>query len=43
MQRVAEDLESIADWCCANHLPINPDKSTEACALWNTATCLKAT
>ena len=27
MQRVAEDLESIAVWCCANHLLINPDKT----------------
>lgn len=27
MQQVAEDLESIAGWCCANHLLINPDKT----------------
>ena len=27
LQRVAEDLESIAGWCCANHLLINPDKT----------------
>ena len=27
MQRAAEDLESIAGWCCANHLLINPDKT----------------
>ena len=27
MQRVAEDLESIAGWCCANRLLINPDKT----------------
>ena len=27
MQRVAEDLESIASWCCANHLLLNPDKT----------------
>ena len=27
MQRVAEVLESIAGWCCANHLLINPDKT----------------
>ena len=27
MQRVAEDLESIAGWCCANHLLIDPDKT----------------
>ena len=27
MQRVAKDLESIAGWCCANHLLINPDKT----------------
>ena len=26
-QQVAEDLESIAGWCCANHLLINPDKT----------------
>ena len=26
-QQVAEDLESIAGWCCANHLLINPDKA----------------
>ena len=27
MQQVSEDLESIAGWCCANHLLINPDKT----------------
>ena len=27
MQQVSEDLENIASWCCANHLPINPDKT----------------
>ena len=27
MQQVSEDLESIASWCCANHLLINPDKT----------------
>ena len=27
LQQVAEDLGSIAGWCCANHLLINPDKT----------------
>ena len=27
MQEVSEDLDSIAGWCCANHLLINPDKT----------------
>ena len=27
MQQVSVDLESIAGWCCANHLLINPDKT----------------
>ena len=27
MQQVVEDLESIAGWCCANDLLINPDKT----------------
>ena len=27
MQQVSEDLDSIAGWCCANHLLINPDKT----------------
>ena len=27
LQQVSEDLKSIASWCCANHLLINPDKT----------------
>ena len=27
VQQVAKDLESIAGWCCAYHLHINPDKT----------------
>ena len=27
LQQVSEDLKSIAGWCCANHLLINPDKT----------------
>ena len=24
---VAEDLRRVAEWCCANHLLVNPDKT----------------
>ena len=27
LRLVAEDLRRVAEWCCANHLLVNPDKT----------------
>ena len=27
LRLVAEDLRRVAEWCCANHLRVNPDKT----------------
>ena len=33
LSQVAEDLKHVSEWCCANHLLVNPEKKTSLSCL----------
>ena len=41
LHQVAEELEYVVEWCCANHLLITPEKKKQVCPVWGEATYLE--